>query len=625
MPIGAELLRGAEGVRFRVWAPEAERVDVVLENEDESVRTDRRMTAEGNGYHSLLMPEARAGMHYRYRVGSAERLAPDPASRFQPRGPHGPSRVVDPAAFRWTDASWRGLSGMDGQVLYELHVGTFTREGTWKAACGQLERLASIGITAIEVLPVADFPGEFGWGYDGVDFFAPTRLYGEPDDLRDFIDRAHRIGIGVILDVVYNHVGPDGNYLGCFSPHYASKRHDCEWGQPLNFDEEASGPVREFVIENAAYWIREFHFDGLRIDAANRVQDDSPVHVLTEIVRAAREAAGERSILIIGEMEPQPTRPLLPIEEGGWGFDALWNDDFHHSARVVLTGRREGYCSDHAGAPQEFVSAAKYGFLFQGQYYGWQKRRRGGPTLRFRSSSFVNCLENHDQLANTGDGCRSRHRTHPGRHRAMTALFLLMPGTPMLFQGQEFGTSAPFLYFADHRPDIREDIRRGRREFLRQFPSLASDEMELLLADPFDRATFERCKLDSREGSVELERLHRELLELRREDGAFGGGDRKSVDGAVLGAHAFLLRFMPEEGEDRLMLVNFGPGFPLVHAPEPLLAPPEGERWEVYWSSEDPRYGGLGTPAIETDHGWEIPGEATVVLRPVGRETETTR
>lgn len=618
--IGSELL--AEGGHFRVWAPAAKRLHLVIEAEG-GESWEQELEPEEDGYYSGLVQGARAGMRYGFRINGREEIFPDPASRFQPEGPHGRSQIVDPAVHRWSDGQWRGLR-MDEQVLYELHIGTFTSEGTWQSAVRRLPDLADLGVTAVEVMPVADFAGDFGWGYDGVDFFAPTRLYGEPDDFRDFVDEAHRLGLGVILDVVYNHSGPDGNYLSQFSPHYVTDRYACEWGDPFNFDGEHSGPVREFFIENAAYWVREFHVDGLRLDAANAMVDASPVHVLSEITRAARSAAGDRSILLIAEMEPQPTRPLRPPEEGGWRLDALWNDDFHHSAVVALTGRSEAYYSDHSGAPQEFISAAKYGLLFQGQYYTWQGKRRGGPTMDFPLYSFVNYLENHDQVANSADGHRSHQRTSSGRHRAMVALFLLMPGTPMLFQGQEFAASAPFLYFADHKRELRKPVRRGRAGFLQQFPSLATPEMAGILADPFDRTTFERCKIDSseRERHRGVAALYRDLLAMRRSDPAFAARDRRALDGAVLGPAAFLLRFMPSGGEDRLMLVNFGPGLHLTRAPEPLLAPPEGRGWTTLWSSESPRYGGLGSPPIESKEMWEIPGESAVILRPVAQEPE---
>jgi maltooligosyltrehalose trehalohydrolase len=375
---------------------------------------------------------------------------------------------VDPSHFGWTDAAWPGI-GRDRHVAYEMHIGTFTPEGTWRAARNQLHALADLGITVIEMMPVADFAGRFGWGYDGVNLYAPSRLYGTPDDLRRFIDRAHAMGIGVILDVVYNHLGPDGNYLPEFSPDYFTDRYKNDWGEAVNF--EGPAPARDYFVENAGYWVDEFHFDGLRLDATQDIKDASPEHVIRSIARRARESAGQRTVYLVAENEPQDTRIARAPEEEGYGLDALWNDDYHHTAVVALTGRREAYYTDYKGSAQELVSAAKYGYLYQGQWYQWQKQRRGTPAFDLPSHAFVAYLENHDQVANSVFGRRLHQQSSPGRHRAITAWTLLGPATPMLFQGQVFSSSAPFLFFADHREELRDSIRNGRREFLSQFAS----------------------------------------------------------------------------------------------------------------------------------------------------------
>ena len=353
-------------------------------------------------------------MLYRFRLGDAPERFPDPASRFQPFGPHGPSQIVDASAFSWNDASWTGVS-IERQVLYEMHVGTFTEEGTWLSAIEQLPALADLGITTIEMMPVAEFAGRHGWGYDGVDLFAPSHLYGVPDDLRRFVDAAHGHGIAVILDVVYNHLGPDGNFLRQFAPAYFSSRYGTEWGEAINYDDDAA-PVREFMTANAAYWIDEFHLDGLRLDATQQMFDASATHVLADIARHARAAAPERSIILVAENEPQDVRLLRPHEEGGFGFDALWNDDFHHAAFVAATGHREAYYKDYFGTPQEWLSLAKWGFLYQGQWYSWQKGRRGTPTRGLGPCRFITFLENHDQIANTptGRGERTHQSASPG-------------------------------------------------------------------------------------------------------------------------------------------------------------------------------------------------------------------
>jgi maltooligosyltrehalose trehalohydrolase len=473
-------------------------------------------------------------------------------------------------------------------------------------------------VTVLEVMPVAEFPGRFGWGYDGVDLFAPTRLYGAPDDFRRFVDRAHACGLAVILDVVYNHLGPDGNYLKPFAPDYFTDRYQNEWGEAINFDSESAGPVREFFVANAGYWIDEFHLDGLRLDATQQIFDRSPDNILAAMARRVREAARGRGTLLVAENEPQHAELVRPQDRGGLGLDMLWNDDFHHSAMVALTGRNEAYYTDYLGKPQEFVSAMKWGYLYQGQRYQWQKKRRGHPALDLEPARFVTFLQNHDQIANSGRGQRAHELTSPARYRAMTALQLLGPATPMLFMGQEFAASAPFYFFADHNPELAGLVSKSRAKFLAQFRSLAVPEVQGGLPRPDAPEMFARCKLDfsEREKHKPLYDLHRDLLRLRREDPALRAQRPRGVDGAVLGEGAFVLRYFAPDGQDRLLVVNLGRDLHLDPAPEPLLAPPAGKEWAVLWSSEDPRYGGNGTAPLDTDANWRIPGEAAVVLGP---------
>jgi maltooligosyltrehalose trehalohydrolase len=491
------------------------------------------------------------------------------------------------------------------------------------AAMEHLLSLAEVGITTIEMMPVAEFPGQFGWGYDGVDLFAPSHLYGSPDDLRRFVDRAHQLGLGVILDVVYNHLGPDGNYLGQFSRSYFATRYKNEWGEAINFDDNAMA-VREFFTSNAAYWIDEFHLDGLRLDATQQIFDQSEVHILAELTDRARAAAPARSILIVAENERQEVRGLRSREERGFGLDAEWNDDFHHTAIVAATGRREAYYTDYLGSPQEFISCAKWGFLYQGQLYSWQRGRRGTPALGFSPERFITFLDNHDQIANapSGRGERIHQVAGAGLYRALTALWLLSPGTPMFFQGQEFAASAPFLYFADHGGDLGAAVRSGRAEFMSQFRSAAARSLIDTLPDPRAHETFARCKLDQkeRERHQEAVTLHRDLLQLRREQWFSRKGVR-SFDGAVLAENACVLRSFSTDtvtpsadNDDRLLIVNFGRELHLTTLPEPLLAPPTSDGWALRWSSDDPAYGGAGTAAIENADGWRIPGHAAVVL-----------
>jgi maltooligosyltrehalose trehalohydrolase len=615
-PIGAELI-GTDQTHFRVWAPKAQLVDLVLEDiaGGKTQQTFHALQAEEGGYFSGL---ANAGADTRYWFRVNNNLYPDPASRFQPDGPHGSSCIIDPAQFRWTDSQWPGIS-LKGQIIYEMHVGTFTKEGTWRAAAEQLEELARVGITVVEMMPVADFPGKFGWGYDGVDLFAPSHLYGTPDDLRAFIDRAHSLGLGVILDVVYNHFGPDGNYLGAFSDDYLIRGNENEWGDAVNFDGSNSGPVREFFITNGRYWIEEFHFDGFRFDALHAIRDESSEYIIGAVGRAARKAAGARSIILIAENDRQEAKMVRPRSEGGDDLDGMWNDDFHHSAAVALTGRKEAYFGDYGGTPQELISAAKHGFLYQGQALSWRKALRGSSTFDIAPEAFVCFIENHDQIANTGRGERVRLPTSPARYRAMTALLLLGPWTPLLFQGEEFGASRPFMFFADlGDASVRNAIRKGRAEWLALFLSLTEQEALTTLPAPDDPEVFARCKLDfsERGKNRELYDMHIDLLKLRREDSRFRQQISDAVDGAVLGSASFVLRYFSTEKDDRLLLVNFGERRVLRPASEPLLAPPLGCMWETLWTSESPRYGGAGTALTATPELWVLPGEATVVLRP---------
>ncbi|HEY3593494.1 MAG TPA: alpha-amylase family glycosyl hydrolase, partial [Polyangiaceae bacterium] len=498
---------------------------------------------------------------------------------------------------------------------------TFTREGTWAAAAAELEELAKIGISLIELMPVADFPGRFGWGYDGVDWFAPAHNYGRPDDFRRFVDRAHTLGIGMILDVVYNHFGPDGNYVSQFSDSYFSQKHKTDWGTALNYDGPGCQGTREFVVANATHWIREYHLDGLRLDATQDIYDDSEHHVLSDIVRAVREAAGSRSTIVVAENEPQDARLVRPQSEGGYGLDGLWNDDYHHSAMVALTGRTEAYYTDYRGSPQEFISAAKWGYLYQGQWYGWQKKGRGVTSLDIEPSTFVLYLENHDQVANSGRGHRASRIGSPARYRALTALTLLLPGTPMLFQGQEFASSAPFLFFADHEENLAKQVFEGRKKFLAQFPSLAVPAAQAVLDDPASIETFEKSKLDfsERESHAELYRFHKDLIALRRRDPVFSAQRRGALDGAVVGQEAFVLRFFGGEHGDRLVLVNLGKQITAPSAAEPLIAPPYGRSWGLSLTSEDVKYGGTGAPSPDAMEGFALPAECALVLAPSGQ------
>jgi len=601
------------GVHFRVWAPESRTVEII------ATGAVNPLHAEANGYFSGLVPVVSAGLEYQLRLDGGRWEGPDPASRFQPAGPLGPSVVIDPRGFAWTDDSWQGLTPR-GQILYEMHVGTFTPEGTWQSAARELRKLAELGITAIELMPITEFPGTFGWSYDGSQLFAPSRLYGLPDDFRGFVDAAHALGIGVVMDVVYNHLGAVGErLLRSISDHYFSQQHETEWGAAFNYDGPHASEVRAFVLENVRYWIREFHIDGYRVDATQSIFDDSDRHILLDINRTAREAAGDRGILLIAENESQHSRLMRSAEEGGFEFDGAWNDDFHHSAMVRLTGRNEAYYTDYRGTADEFVACARWGYLYQGQRYSWQQNPRGTPALDLEAWRFVNYLQNHDQVANSATGERIDRLTSPGRLRAMTAVLLLSPQTPLIFQGQEFAASKPFYYFNDCEQDHGPEVRAGRAKFLSQFRSLATPQMQATLPDPCDADNFHASSLDHQErlAHAHVWNLHRDLIRIRQHDEVISRQSSAEIEGATISDDAYVLRYLPPDGQTRLLVVNFGRAIARPFLAQPLVAPPAGARWEVLWSSEDPAYGGTGTPELNTSDGWRLPGEAVVLLHPV--------
>jgi maltooligosyltrehalose trehalohydrolase len=609
LPIGAEVL--ADGVHFRVWAPSANSVEVQLESSTICFSLEK----EEKGYFSGFSHLAKTGDRYKFRLDREEMLYPDPASRYQPEGPHGPSEIIDPSSYTWSDQEWKGVA-FEGRIVYEMHIGTFTSQGTWANAQRELLELADLGINIIEMMPVHEFPGQFGWGYDSVNLFAPTRLYGSPHELRDFIDHAHALGIAVILDVVYNHLGPDGNYLHPFSPDYFTHRHTTEWGDAINFDGPNCEEVREYFIANAGYWIDEYHFDGLRIDATQNIYDQSTPHILQKIAQQVRKMAPHRQTYIVAENESQCAQIVYPIEEKGYGLDALWNDDFHHSALVRLTGHNECYYTDYLGSCQEFISIVKYGYLYQGQWYLWHNKKRGTSSLNLNPTAFINFIQNHDQIANSAHGLRIHQLADPGNYRAMTTLLLLAPGTPMLFQGQEFAASSPFYYFADHALELGELVFKGRRDYFKQFPSISTPAMQALLPSPFNPETFLKSKLNFLDRQLHTKEyaLHRDLINLRHNDSVFNRPRLGGVDGAVLHADTFIIRYFGDGADTRLLIINFGVDFFLSPCPEPLLAPPEDMEWGILWSSEDSRYGGGGTPPLFTNNQWRISGHAAVVL-----------
>jgi len=610
--IGAEIF-GDGSVGFRVWAPLRQKVTVELfadENQKEDP-TNVSLEQDGNGYFSGIIDSVPPIIKYGFRLDDGEQLYPDPASRFQPSGSFGLSQLVDPSRFKWTDNNWRGIES-EVKIIYEMHIGTFTSEGTWKAATKELPELARIGINTIELMPVAEFEGDFGWGYDGVNIFAPSHLYGSPDDFKEFINAAHNLGIGIILDVVYNHLGPGIFLLKEFSQDYFTKKYTNEWGQAINFDGEKSGPVREFILTNAHYWVEEFHIDGLRLDATQQIFDDSEKNIIDEICQTVQTAASGKKTFVVAENEPQNSDILRK-----YGIDAVWNDDFHHSAVVALTDHNEAYYSDYRGSPQEFVSLAKYGFLYQGQYYYWQKKPRGKPSIDFTPQRFIHYLQNHDQIANTCYGLRIHELTSPGRLRTFTALLILGPQIPLIFQGQEFGSSSPFSYFAHHNDKkLAESSKKGRERFLSQFASIKSVNGPLI-PPPYYPEALTRCKLnlDERKTHENTYGLHADLIAIRKSEPVFRVAERKGIDGAVLGEKIFVIRYFGVKPEnDRLLIVNYGKDHELSPCPEPLMAPPVSKSWKLIWYSEDPVYGGGGIPEVFSEGKWNIFGQCAYFL-----------
>jgi maltooligosyltrehalose trehalohydrolase len=603
-PIGPHL-SGSGQASLRVWAPDARRVDAVIAS------NSIPMAADKDGYWSVVV-SAPPGTRYGFRLDAHDPVLADPASRWQPDGAEGLSAIFDPAGFTWHDQDWQGLS-LRGQVLYEMHVGTYTQAGTWDAAADCLPRLKALGITVLEVMPVATAAGSFGWGYDGVFWLAPTTAYGTPHDFQHFVDRAHGLGLGVILDVVFNHFGPAGNVLPRFSPHYITDRHPNEWGDALNFDGPSADGMRELVLTAAEYWVREFHVDGFRLDATHQIMDSSPDHIVAALTRRAREAGAPRSVIVVAEHESQHAHLMRPASQGGYGIDGIFNEDFHHSLRVKLTGVREAYLSDYEGTSREWLSALQ-GFLFQGQYYSWQDAPRGAPALDRPPWQFVAFLENHDQVANLMSGARLRELTSPAWWRAASALLLLGPWTPLIFQGQEWGSRRPFLYFADHHPELQAAVRTGRAGFVSQFTRLQREDagagghfVEIGLT------AFNHSRLEHPDAVEEIPewRLYRDALALRT--------TLPPMETAPLGStvtdDVLIIRYRSAaQSSERLLVVNLGPDIRLETRPDPLLAPPSCGSWRVEFCTEDRAYGGRGVVKSKSPYGLTATGHATTLF-----------
>jgi len=485
-----------------------------------------RLHAAGGGWWAGGEPLP-AGVDYRFSIDGAAPL-PDPRSPFQPEGVHGPSRTVDHAAHAWTDADWRGAELADA-VLYELHVGTFTPQGTFDAVAQRLGHLVELGVTAVEIMPVAEFPGGRGWGYDGVDLYAPHHAYGGPEGLRRLVDACHAHGLAVVLDVVYNHLGPDGNYLGAYGP-YFTDRHRTPWGEALNLDGPQSDEVRAFIVDNALMWLRDYHVDGLRLDAVHAIFDMSAIHILEELACRVRglEAELGRRLWLIAESDLNDPRLVRDPARGGDGLDAQWSDDVHHALHAALTGERTGYYADF-GRLEDVAVALRRAFVIAGRYSVYRRRRHGRPIGDLGGERFLAFLQNHDQVGNRAGGERSSALMSAGLLEVGAALLLTAPYVPLLFAGEEWGASTPFLYFTDHvDPMLARAVSQGRR---REFAAFGWDEAAV--PDPQDEETFRRSRLDWEElrepPHAEILKWHRALIALRRRLPELRDGDLDSV------------------------------------------------------------------------------------------------
>jgi maltooligosyltrehalose trehalohydrolase len=517
LPFGAEPVAG--GVRFRLWAPQARGVALVLE--EERSQRELPMPAAAGGWFGLATDAARAGSRYRYRIDGGLAV-PDPASRFQPADVHGPSEVIDPGAFDWRDTGWRGRP-WEEIVVYELHTGTFSESGDFAGVARRLDHLVRLGVTAVELLPVADFPGRRNWGYDGVLLYAPDSRYGRPEDLKRLVEACHERGLAIFLDVVYNHFGPDGNYLHLYAKSFFTERHKTPWGAAINFDGAASRPVRDFYVENALYWLEEYRFDGLRFDAVHAILDDSRPDIVTEIADTVRRRVTDRPVHLILENDKNEARYLGRAPGGRPRLHtAQWNDDVHHALRVLTSGQTGGYYVDYADDPAARLGRGlAEGFIYQGDPSNYRDgERRGEPSADLPPTAFISFIQNHDQVGNEAFGTRLAKLADADAIRAAAAIYLLSPQIPMLFQGEEWGATQPFAFFVDFAdPGLAEAVRQGRRAEFAKFPEFADPKMRERIPDPTDEATFRMSALDwsaaERPEHGEWLRYYRELLALR--------------------------------------------------------------------------------------------------------------
>ncbi|MGC4191811.1 MAG: malto-oligosyltrehalose trehalohydrolase [Thermomicrobiales bacterium] len=588
MMLGANVT--PEGIRFGVWAPDKHQIEVRIEGEDGGEPDFVPMTRDADGVWSAHVSGIGAGVRYRFRIDGGDAF-PDPYSRFQPQGVHGPSEVVDPSAFAWTDPAWTGLE-RDGLVIYELHVGTYTPEGTFRALIPELSELKRLGVTAIELMPVAQCPGMRNWGYDGVDLFAPSNAYGTPDDLRALVAAAHALGLGVMLDVVYNHLGPEGVYLRAFSEQYFSEKYRTAWGEGLNWDGDGSEFVRQFAIDNAAYWISEFHIDGLRLDATHALIDRSGRHIVADIASTARSVAARdgRSIVVVAEEGQHDISRTRPLADGGDGLDAIWADDFHHEIRVALTNAHENYYAWYEGTTTGLERAINQGLELFDRHVKALPIEDSDP-----ASAFVFCIQNHDQVGNRPFGDRLHHEINGDRYAVASTILLTASETPLLFMGQEFAASTPFLYFTDHPDELGRLVTQGRREEFSGFRAFHDPSLRETIPDPQAESTFLASRLDLTERALNagIYELYRALLAFRKQDEVLCHNERShtratALTAQLLGIHRWW------GNEHRLVLANLGPAVDLPVFGNPALAAVRSRSWHRIFSTAEPRLGGNG-------------------------------
>ncbi|HTV90447.1 MAG TPA: malto-oligosyltrehalose trehalohydrolase [Stellaceae bacterium] len=584
LPFGAELAAG--GVRFRLWAPRASSAALVLATPAEGpIRLP--MSPQPSGWWSLTTPQAKAGTRYRFGVDDGD--YPDPASRAQPDGVHGASEVVDPGAYDWHDDAWRGRAWED-LVIYELHLGTFSEQGGFAGAITHLDDLVRLGVTAVELMPIAQFAGKRNWGYDGVQLFAPSSAYGRPDELKALVAACHARGLAILLDVVYNHFGPEGNYLHAIAADFFTDRHDTPWGAAIDYDGPNSRPVRDFMVHNALYWLEEYHFDGLRLDAVHAIADDSHPDIVSEIAEIARARIADRPVHLVLENDNNEARRLVRADARPTRYTAQWNDDLHHALHVLVTGRAEGYYGDYAVRPGAHLGRAlAEGFAYQGEPSPFRDgRQRGEPSGTLPATAFVAFLQNHDQVGNTPFGTRIATAAPDALVHAAVAIVLLSPQIPLLFMGEEWASARPFLFFCDFAPPLDEAVREGRRREFAQYPEFADPAARERIPDPTAEATFAASRLDWSERERPPHAMwlvrYRHLLALRskaiapRLAGMAPGG--RCI---CLGPAAAQVEWRLGDGARLLLLANF------AAAPVPVGLPP---RLHLLYSSASVEPGG---------------------------------